>query len=205
MIVKTAQLAEKAKVSPRMVRGYVAMGMPRKAPGRFDLERCLRWIRENVPPTGHGGKRSAVDEDQGDREGDAATIREMKGRQLETKIRREEIELGAIEGKYIEKTATLQAVSQHLTVVRQAVERMVGPAAADVAAAFELPAAKVPIVRSLLAARVREVLAWIARNPLPDELKAPAEPPAAPVPPAPSPLPPSPPPRAQARKKSEGR
>lgn len=201
MIVKTAQLAEKAKVSPRMVRGYVAMGMPRESPGRFDLNRCLRWIRENVPPTGHGGKRSAVDEDQGDREGDAATIREMKGRQLETKIRREEIELGAIEGKYLEKAATLQAVNQHLTVVRQAIERIVGPAAADVAAAFELPAAKVPIVRALLSARVREVLAWIARNPLPEELKAPAEPPAAPPPP----LPPAAPPRAPSRKKSDGR
>jgi phage terminase Nu1 subunit (DNA packaging protein) len=54
MIITKSELAEELHVSPSRITQYARRGMPIRADGRCDLERCCRWVVKNIDPLNEG-------------------------------------------------------------------------------------------------------------------------------------------------------
>jgi hypothetical protein len=170
-------MADRMNVSVRMLRKYIADGMPRNEDGTFDEAACFEWKKSNVFPELKGGDigggrpkgiknppRLPPTETDGD---DAAPVdlRQLKARQVEARIRMHEIEIAKQEGKLIDRDKGLRAVRDHLTVVRQRVERIGPNATKAVAAALGLGAESTEPVRNAIDEEIRRAMGQIADDP----------------------------------------
>lgn len=191
MNVDAARLARDLGVSDRMIRTYVAEGMPRLARGKYNRAACLKWVHENHPQTGHGGKRPgagkapkkgkkadapppASSEANAAREEDASTFRALQRRRLSASAEIDELELAKRAGDLLDRQIALDAVRAFAQQVRQLADRLPLSASKRIVADLNLPAPELPKVREALKAELQGFYRALAAQPIPDGLGGPA-------------------------------
>jgi len=155
-----------------MVGKYTAAGMPQHPDG-YDASECEAWVDANFRGGNEGGKRNPPGGAKAGapKNSDAAGLRAAQRRRIEAQARLDELEIQKTEGELLEKAATLAAIREHATIVRQGVERIAPSLAKAIAAEYELASDKLPGLRTIIADEIRKAMVEISRNPLPPSIE----------------------------------
>ncbi len=185
--VTAEALAAELGVSAQSVRNYRAAGMPTLGRGRYDLEACRAWVRDNRPPvTAQGGRRrgagrpakveaptpagglklSGLDEDDGKKD-DKANLAEAELRYQLARAEKAEIEVAKTRGELLSRAECEAAWGELLAWLKtrldqQAPERLTR----QIVGALSLDAAAAKTVRDEVTRYMRATLEELAADPL---------------------------------------